>query len=247
MKFERAAEQIVNNGPILVSTGAGISVESGIPSFRGPGGLWEKHDPIYFDLDYFKENPKHCWEKIREIFYQGWKLYQPNEAHYTLSEMQNCGLIHTLVTQNIDGLHQKAGSDAVEFHGSLSRVKCMACAFSTEATDDVVMQELPRCPVCGAVLKPEVVFFKEDIPAYAYRRAFAAAQEVKTVLVIGTSGTVQPACLIPDVAKQCGAKIIEVNLEPSEFSRKGITDIYLSGQSSAVMRKLWKAIRNCQK
>ena len=175
------------------------------------------------------------------------KEAQPNVIHNALAKLEAEGKVKAIVTQNIDGLHQKAGSDAVEFHGSLSRVKCMACAFSTEATDDVVMQELPGCPVCGAVLKPEVVFFKEDIPAYAYRRAFAAAQEVKTVLVIGTSGTVQPACLIPEVAKQCGAKIIEVNLEPSEFSRKGITDIYLSGQSSAVMCKLWKAIRNCQK
>ncbi len=171
--FRKAAEQIVQNGPILVSTGAGISVESGIPAFRGPGGLWEKHDPKYFDIDYFKENPEASWQKIREIFYEGWSSYQPNDAHRILSQMQQAGLIHTLVTQNIDCLHQKAGSDVIEFHGTLNRVRCMDCPFSANADEEILKPQLPLCPSCGGILKPDVVFFKEGIPADAYQCSFA--------------------------------------------------------------------------
>ena len=142
--LQKAAEQIIQKGPILVFTGAGISVESGIPTFRGPGGLWEKYNPDFFDIDHFLEDPRECWAKIREIFYEDWGRFHPNAGHRALAQLQKEGFVHTLVTQNIDCLHQEAGSDdVVEFHGTLSRLRCMRCSFCGPAEKSLLEEAVP--------------------------------------------------------------------------------------------------------
>ena len=142
--LQKAAEQIIQKGPILVFTGAGISVESGIPTFRGPGGLWEKYNPDFFDIDHFLENPRECWAKIREIFYEDWGRFHPNAGHRALAQLQKEGFVHTLVTQNIDCLHQEAGSDdVVEFHGTSSRLRCMRCSFCGPAEMNLLEEAVP--------------------------------------------------------------------------------------------------------
>lgn len=229
---------------VLLFTGAGISVESGIPPFRGENGLWTKYDPEFISLDYFYAHPEDSWRKIKEVFYDKWGAAFPNPAHLALADMQKEGLAGTLVTQNIDCLHQRAGSrDVVEFHGTLDRLVCTECTFSSAPSGEILECCPPRCPLCGKLLKPDFVFFGEAIPPEASSRAFRAAESASLVLVIGTSGTVMPACMIPREAKRHGAYIVEVNPHPSAYTEEGVTDLFLAAGASRVLPRLLELLR----
>jgi NAD-dependent deacetylase len=150
-------------------TGAGISVESGIPPFRGDGGLWERYDPRTLQLSYFRSHPRECWKLLRQLFYDHLRQAQPNEAHRALARWEAQGLLKAVITQNIDNLHSRAGSrKVVEFHGHTRTLSCLACG-QTVGADSADLEHLPPRCACGGVLKPDLVFFGEDIPPRVWR------------------------------------------------------------------------------
>jgi len=240
--LQRAADILRTSRYTIAFTGAGISVESGIAPFRGPGGLWEKHDTRYFDKRYFVQNPHRCWPLIKELFYDTLSRARPNQAHLALAEMERAGRLHAVITQNIDSLHQRAGSREVhEYHGGLGNMDCLQCRRKTPA-DQVSLETLPPpCPVCGGLLKPDIVFFGEPIPEDAMQFSSLAAHKCEAVLVIGTSGNVQPAARIPHMAKHSGATVIEVNVEPTPYTQS-VTDVFLQGKAGATLQALRDAV-----
>jgi NAD-dependent protein deacetylase/lipoamidase len=241
--LKQAAEKIRNANRVIAFTGAGISVESGVPPFRGEKGIWATHDPSCLDLKVFNANPETAWDEIQTIFYDHFSVAEANAAHRVLAEMEQAGYLQGVITQNIDNLHQKAGSkDVVEFHGNSQRLICQTCGGIMQA--DKVDWEIfpPRCDGCNVVLKPDFVFFGEAIPAHAYKRAVSETMLADVWLVIGTTGEVMPAASLPVDAKKNGKTIIEVNVSPSNYT-DGITDIYLEGKATEVMEALMGAMR----
>ena len=236
--IQAAADVIAGKKNMLIFTGAGVSVESGIPPFRGAGGLWQKVNPDFFDIDHFMAHPVESWKRIRSIFYDLWGKSAPNAAHLAFAELERMGVAFSLVTQNIDNLHQMAGSkNVIEFHGTLGRLRCTACSFSGPPTRDLLAGNPPSCPKCAALLKPDIVFFGESIPERAMEQSFADAESCSVCLVSGTTGEVMPACMVPHTAKRRGAVIIEVNPEHSAFTGH-ITDIFLRGKAGEIIPRL---------
>ncbi len=236
--YAKAADIIKSSSRTVAFTGAGISVESGVPPFRGEGGLWNKYDPSNFDIQYFYSNTKASWEVIREIFYDHFGMVKPNTAHYSLVEMEAVNTLQAVITQNVDNLHYDAGSQVVhEFHGSLKKLVCLKCKekYSISQVDLNILP--PSCEKCGGTLKPDVIFFGEAIPEPARTNSFAEGSKAKCFLLIGTTGTVAPANMIPQMAKSNGAKIIEINPNKSEYTNT-ITDVFLQDKAIAGMEKL---------
>ena len=233
-----AADVLAQKKNLLIFTGAGVSVESGIPPFRGPGGLWQKVNPDFFDIDHFMSHPVESWKRIRSIFYDLWGQCAPNPAHLAFAELERLGVAFSLVTQNIDNLHQLAGSkNVIEFHGTLGRLRCTQCSFTGAPTKELLAGDPPTCPDCGGLLKPDIVFFGESIPEYALNQSFADAESCSVCLVSGTTGEVMPACMVPQTAKRRGAVVIEVNPEESAFTAH-TTDIFLRGKAGEIMPRL---------
>ena len=241
--IEEAAKIISNANHVTAFTGAGISVESGIPPFRGENGLWSRYDPTVLDIGYFHSNPKESWEVIREIFYDFFGQAKPNTAHYALAEMENMGVLKSIITQNIDNLHQQAGSKEVyEFHGNSRTLICSNCLrkYSAEQIDLSILP--PRCEDCETVLKPDFIFFGEAIPEPARSKSFGETGKADVFLLIGTTGEIMPASLIPHEAKEKGAKIIEINTERTNFTNS-ITNLFLQGKATEVMQELLDKIK----
>jgi NAD-dependent deacetylase len=210
--FKEVAELMAGLKHCVALTGAGISAESGIATFRSKGGLWEKYDPmIYASIEAFREDPAKYWT-IRGEFIRDYDTYQPNKAHLALAELEKMGIVQHVITQNIDGLHKKAGSKSVtEIHGSLRETYCLQCG--REFLAPHVPQGMPPYCECGGVLKPNTVLFGEQLPEAALETAYHQSATCKLMLVIGTSAVVQPAASLPALAQQQGAKIVEVNIE----------------------------------
>ena len=199
-------------------TGAGISVESGIPPFRGLGGLWSKYDPRLLEIRYFLERPEVSWPVLKEIFYDHFGAAKPNRAHEVLAAWEARGLLKTVITQNVDNLHFEAGSrNVVEYHGNSRTLVCLSCGDRRPADPGLLATLPPRC-ACGGLFKPDFVFFGEGIPPAASTAAEMAARKTDCMLVVGSTGEVYPAALVPRRAKARGATLIEINPEPSEFS-----------------------------
>jgi NAD-dependent deacetylase len=207
--YEQVAKLIVNQPPCVALTGAGISAESGIPTFRSKGGLWEKFDPaVYASIEMFRKDPSKYWS-IRGEFIRNYNAYAPNPGHMALAELEAMGLLRHVITQNIDGLHRKAGSrNVTEIHGSLREIFCVRCG--KEYCAPQVPEGTPPLCDCGGVLKPNTVLFGESLPPQALETAWRQAGTCK---VIGTSAVVQPAASLPFVAQQNGARIVEINIE----------------------------------
>ncbi len=239
---KEAAKILKQSKFTIAFTGAGISVESGIPPFRGEHGLWNKYDPKVLDLDYYLQHQEECWYYIREIFYDFFAGAKPNKAHLVLARMEQAGLLDSVITQNIDNLHLEAGSKTVrEFHGNSKKLKCLKCGKVYPATD-FDMKNIPlRCPADKKILKPDFIFFGEGIPPEAYSQSFADAHRAEVCLIIGSTGEVAPASFVPREACQNGATIIEINPEKSLFTGQ-ITDIYLKGKAGEVMALLEKEL-----
>jgi NAD-dependent deacetylase len=213
--FQRAAAAIRSARHLIAFTGAGVSVESGIPPFRGANGVWNKYDPSWLELDFFLSHPEKSWPVLKEMFYEYLAAARPNPAHLALAALEEKGLLQALITQNIDDLHRQAGNQRVlELHGNYRRLSCTGCAATYLAAETDLGELPPTCRMCGAVLKPDIVFFGEALPEPARSRAFAEAGKADVVLVVGTSGEVMPAGLIPRLASDHGATIIEVNTVP---------------------------------
>ncbi len=236
--IKEAVKLIKKSDYTTAFTGAGISVESGIPPFRGEKGLWNKYDPQVLDIHYFYSNPKESWTVIKEIFYDFFDEAKPNFAHIGLAKLEKQEKLKAIITQNIDNLHQEAGSKIVhEFHGNSKQLICTSCKFKAHASTVNLNKAPVLCPECNHLLKPDFIFFGEGIPSHAYQNSIEAAQKSKVMLVIGTTGEVMPACHMPVVAKQSEAIIIEINPEKSKFT-SSITDIFLQGKASEIMKEI---------
>ncbi len=221
---------------VTVLTGAGISAESGVPTFRGEGGLWKQFRAV--DLatpEAFSRNPKLVWE-----FYN-WRRellapLSPNPGHFALAEVERRIPHFTLITQNIDGLHEKAGSsNIIELHGNIWKVRCTRCQ---RVIDDrrVPLPELPACESCGSLLRPHVVWFGEMLAPQVLNAAYEAIGNSDLMIVTGTSGTVQPAASMGAQAKRNGASVAEINFEPTPLS--DLYDISILGKSGEILPQL---------
>lgn len=240
--IKEAVELIRNAKHITAFTGAGISVESGIPPFRGEHGLWSRYDPQVLDLTYFFNYPKDSWSVIKEIFYDFFGQAEPNDAHKGLAYLESKGFLKEIITQNIDNLHQEAGSKLVhEFHGNSQQLVCTSCRNKYHVSEINLKKIPPQCNKCKSLLKPDFIFFGEGIPTQAYQASIKAAEISDVFLVIGTTGEIMPACQIPIIAKHHGTKIIEINPEESKFTHS-ITDVFLQDKASTIMNQIVKSL-----
>lgn len=234
----KAAGWIVNARHLVAFTGAGISVESGIPPFRGEGGLWSRYDPSILDIDFFHNRPLESWETIAEIFYNYFLDARPNPAHRLLARMEQEGMLKAVVTQNIDNMHHEAGSrEVIEYHGNSKWLICRNCG-ARYGIAEISLETLPpKCHNDREVLKPDFVFFGEGIPPDAASKSVEQLSKADLLLLIGTTGEVMPAAMLPSIAKSNGARVIEINPKSSSFTGS-ITDLLLQGPAAEVCSQM---------
>lgn len=221
MSAERLAALIRENQPCVVLTGAGVSTESGIPDFRSAGGIWAQYDPMeYATIEAFHRDPVKVWDfyaRRFDVLLQA----RPNAAHEALAELERAGFVRAVVTQNIDRLHELAGSsEVVEVHGSIRTSSCLGCGDSVAFDDVARMLETapaPACATCGSILKPDVVMFGELLPAGAMERATELAREARLLLVVGSSLGVYPIAGLPSATLEAGGRLAIVNRERTPF------------------------------
>ena len=241
MLIQKAAEMIAKSKLTIALTGAGISVESGIPDFRSSAGLWSKYDPAeYATISAFLRNPEKIWDMLREMD-ELVSQAKPNAAHLGMGELERLGYLHCIITQNVDNLHQSGGAkNVIEYHGNSKTLSCLGCGKQYLASEKRA-ELVPRCE-CRKVLKPDVIFFGETIPVEALNKSFQMASLSEALMVVGTSAVVSPANTIPAIAKERGAKIIEINLEPTHLTET-ITDIFLQGKAGDVITALLPEVK----
>jgi NAD-dependent deacetylase len=242
----KAAEIIKKSKNMIALTGAGISVESGIPDFRSAGGLLDRYDPaIYASINSFIRMPERVWDMIFEMI-EVTEGASPNSAHLALAKLESMNYLKCIITQNIDNLHQEAGSkNVIEYHGNAKQLVCLSCSeeYTTdEYENELAAKEVPLCKNCEKILKPSVVFFGENIPYNALTESQKFAEAADVVLVVGTSAVVYPAAAIPRTAKSRGASLIEFNLERTELS--SFADILIQGSAGKTLPELIKLLEN---
>ena len=225
--FDNVSQKLINSKKIVFVTGAGISQESGIPTFRGNDGYWRKYDPMKLaTIDAFYDNPELVWEWYEDRR-KNILAAKPNEGHFAISKMEEFKHV-VVLTQNIDGLHQRSGStNVLELHGSIIRIKCTVCDFSDSITENFELFP-PKCK-CGSILRPDVVWFGEQLPQDIWQHAINEASLCDVMVIAGTSLAVSPANTLPMYAKQNGAILIEINPERTVMSN----DMDLSIQSTS--------------
>jgi len=232
--FDTVAQKLKDSRKIVFVTGAGISQESGIPTFRGKDGYWRKYDPMKLaSIDAFYDDPKLVWEwyddrrkNILDV--------KPNEGHFAISQMEEFKDV-VVLTQNIDGLHQRSGStNVLELHGSIIRIKCTVCDFIDNITEN--FESLPPKCKCGSMLRPDVVWFGEPLPQNIWQSAIKEASICDVMIIVGTSLVVSPANTLPVYAKQNGAILIEVNPEKTVMSND--MDLSIQATSAEVLPKI---------
>ena len=236
--IKRAAGDLAASRYTVALTGAGISVESGIPPFRGKGGLWEKIDPMEVaHIDVLMNHPEKVWDVLMRDMKEVLDKAIPNDGHKVLAVLESRGILKTVITQNVDGLHSAAGNmDVIEFHGSFAWQSCMRCSARLETSRVDMSQMPPRCS-CGGIWRPECVFFGEPIPFECLNRSREAATRCDVMLVIGTSAEVQPAAYMPVIARRNGATVIEIN--PERTGLTGHVSHYLiQGSAGKVMNRI---------
>jgi NAD-dependent deacetylase len=237
--YREVAQIIRDKGSIVAFTGAGISVESGIPAFRGAQGLWEQYDPTkYADIRSFMREPAKIWNMLREMAELIFDA-NPSPAHLALGTLERAGLLNAVVTQNVDGLHQAAGNtNVIEYHGNSRQLVCLRCRKKTAFTNEsLTLLPYPTCDICREPLKPDGVFFGEQIPPSAVARAHEAVQGCNIIMIVGTSGVVYPAAEIPFLAASRGAMVIEINVSPTPFT-SALSPYFLKGSASQVLTKV---------
>jgi len=232
----------LGRGPVVVLTGAGVSAESGVPTFRGEDGLWRRHRPEQLATpEAFRRDPALVWE------WYNWRRElidgcSPNAAHETLASMEQALPDFTLITQNVDGLHQAAGSENVlEVHGNIWRVRCPGCGHVAEDRRVPLPDLPPPCPACDSPLRPDVVWFGESLPRDVLDASWAAAARCRTMFVIGTSAVVQPVASLPLVALRSGARLIEIN--PAATPLSGHAHTVIRQPAAQTLPDWWAAHR----
>jgi len=248
-EIERLAQLITESKKTVVFTGAGISTESGIPDFRSPGGIWSRYDPEDFTIQKFLSGPaarKTIWKMSAEsgLLTEA----EPNLAHYAIAELYQLGKLDCVITQNIDNLHQKAGvpDDKVfELHGNMEWVVCLSChrRFPMPEVLQKIKKgiEVPDCPDCQGILKPDAVFFGEALPQETLREATRRAQNCDLFIVIGSTLVIYPAAYIPTYAGEAGAKLAIVNLTPTPLDH--YAEVVIRGRAGEIMSKVMEKVR----
>lgn len=241
-QIEQALELLKNANNVVAMTGAGISTISGIPDFRSPNsGLWDKVDPLEVaSIHAFRQNPKtfYTWiHPLAHLFLDA----KPNAAHYALTKLESSGKLKSVVTQNIDDLHTKAGSQTVyELHGHLRDMTCIQCYHIQQSTDIfskfIEDQQVPTCPKCGGVLKPNVILFGEQLPMQEFVVAQMAIEEADLMLVVGSSLEVAPAADLPLVALDNGAKMVIINYQPTYLDSKA--DVVINNEIATILPQI---------
>ena len=222
-------------------TGAGISAESGIPTFRGKDGLWKKYRVEDLATPFaFQRNPKLVWE------WYVWRMNiiskaKPNPAHIALAEMEKEGIIKAVITQNVDGLHFKAGSkNVIELHGNIWRIRCVNCNWKTVLSSPPT-QIPPICEKCGGLMRPDVVWFYESLPQEALNKAFKLAAQSDIMLIIGTSGVVQPAASLPLITKDHGGILVEINVADTPLTP--VCHYSLKGKAGEILPRIYEHLK----
>jgi len=235
--LEKLAEIICNCSVGAVLTGAGISAESGVPTFRGKEGLWGKFRPEQLaTMEAFIASPEIVWE------WYNWRRQiigevQPNAGHYALRELERFFESFALITQNVDNLHRLAGSTTIlELHGNIYRNKCSKCGLVLDEKMDIDPDNIPGCDKCDGKIRPDVVWFGEMLPEDIISEAFARAESAEVFLSVGTSALVHPAASLPLVAKRAGATLVEINPEETPLSR--LADYYFPAKSGEMLPEL---------
>ncbi len=261
--IKRAAKDITESKYAIALTGAGMSTESEIPDFRGPKGIWttnkDAEAKAYQRYELFLYDPRAYWEELLGLrgvygaFHEQIRQAQPNPGHYALAELEALGILKCVITQNIDGLHKKAGSQRVlEYHGSVNAVRCLSCG-SRFAREEISLDELPPRCQCGAVLKDDVVHFKEPIPLDVMTESENEALHCDLMLICGTSAVVYPFANLPRMARSHSSglvpslgvtgrrttvKIIEVNADPTPLTHEGISDYLIQGKTGETLPRI---------
>lgn len=239
---EKIRSALLNAERVVAFTGAGISAESGIPTFRGKEGLWTKFRPEELaSVSGFLSNPSLVWawyQERRRIIAEA----QPNPAHIALAEMEKLYPHVVIITQNVDRLHHRAGSTTIiELHGNIEENYCIDCAAEYNSEIDVTEQQPPRCPQCGGLIRPAVVWFGELLPEEEFRRAEEEAQSADVFFSIGTSAEVYPAAQLPFLARTHGALLIEINPDPTMISE--IAHLIIRSSAATALPALVEAIK----
>ncbi len=229
MTVVRLADLLRERGPAVVLTGAGISTESGIPDFRSPTGIWAKYDPQeYATIEAFRADPVKVWS-FYSLRFRALTEAAPNTGHLALAELERIGHVSAVVTQNIDLLHERAGSrDVVEVHGSIRTTTCPGCGARYGVDEVLRLLERapePRCRECGAVLKPDVVFFGELLPEAAIDRAYELARSTRLLVVVGSGLEVWPVSQLPEETRRGGGVVAIVNRGPTTFDDRAVVKI----------------------
>jgi NAD-dependent deacetylase len=244
-----AAASVLRRSSYVISlVGAGISAESGIPTFRGPGGLWTRvGEPPANQYEEFLKDPAAAWRRMMAAASAGersrWESARPNPAHYALAEMEAMGVMKHVITQNIDNLHQEAGTRSIsEFHGNRYKLRCVGCGRRWQRGELELSPEAPPvCPDCGGLVKNDTVMFGEPIPRDAMERSFQEARLADCCLIIGTSAVVYPAAEVPMIVRRRGGSLVEVN--PLESAISPYCDVAVRGPAGEVLPRLVEELR----
>jgi NAD-dependent deacetylase len=241
-----AAQLVLRAKYPIALTGAGMSVESGIPPFRGPGGLWTKYgEPPMNGFQIFMQNPKKAWEeresKRNDELFKPLQVAKPNPGHHALAELEQLGVLKFVITQNVDDLHKQAGQKSLaEIHGNWKLIRCLDCVARFKHSELTIKELPPKCPKCGGLLKNDTVSFGEPIPTDVLMQCQHHAAQSDLVIVAGTSATVYPAAGFALEVKERGGILIEINLYDSEITN--YCNPSLRGGSAIVLPRLTKAI-----
>jgi NAD-dependent deacetylase len=241
-QYRQAAQALGKSKKTIAVTGAGMSAESNIPTFRDAGGLWEKY-PIeeFATIDGYRADPQKVWQFWRELSAL-FKDCRPNPGHHALADLEAKGHLAAIITQNIDNLHQEAGNTRViEYHGNARRLACLTCGHEDPLDPNDFPPSPPKCP-CGGLMKPAVIMFGERIPTQAIVDSEEALSDCDVCIVIGTSAEVYPAAAIPTAAKNNGAYIIEANIQETAFTTT-FTDTFLQGPAGETLPRLLEGMR----
>jgi NAD-dependent deacetylase len=242
----KAARIIMESKKLVVLTGAGISTESGIPDFRSPGGLWSKYDPMKVaTIDSFRSDPKAWWKWALSLGPEVLDA-KPNKAHIAIAELEKMGKVNAVITQNIDGLHQKAGNGYVlELHGSMATASCTRCraSYPREQVMELIKmgENPPMCDLDAGILKPDIVLFGEPLPPIIFQEATKKSMECDVMLIAGSSLVVYPAAVLPKLAKDNGAKLILVNIEPTDMDDQ--CDVVIHEKAGEVLSEIVRACK----
>jgi NAD-dependent deacetylase len=266
---ERAAKDLAESKYAIALTGAGMSTESDIPDFRGPKGIWttnkEAEAKAYQRYELFLNNPRAYWEEMLGFqgtygtFYEQIRQAEPNPGHYALAELEALGILKCVITQNIDGLHKKAGSKRVlEYHGSTHTLRCISCG-SRFAREEISLDELPPRCKCGAALKYDVVHFREPIPSDVMEESEKEASRCDLMLICGTSAVVYPFANLPRMAKfhsgvtgldvmgnKANVRIIEVNADSTALTHEGVSDYLIQGKTGEILPRIVEEVNKAR-